>query len=276
MTAHCTIVPQGKSIAEVDVDFIDLVKGRFRETGVVLLQDFKATAPQFYQFAQRFLTVCTFDQGGSKTPPAADNYLQRILPKGHAQDLHCENGRSPFRPNLLWFYCEQPAARGGETTVADGAAIWRSLSQPVQQRFTSSKIRYRDVFNAERVPRLLHTILGNYDKYLSEGLSLHFHQDRVIKEYVTSALCPLRFSEGVAFCNSITGPYLGDVLFEDGTPLGEPLTAEIKRAHATSTEEIRLGAGDVLMLDNLRFMHGRRAFDDPNRALYSVMGLANF
>ena len=41
-------------------------------------------------------------------------------------------------------------------------------------------------------------------------------------------------------------------------------------------DQVAWEPGDLLMVDNSRFMHGRRAFADPQREHLTLMGIANF
>jgi alpha-ketoglutarate-dependent taurine dioxygenase len=34
--------------------------------------------------------------------------------------------------------------------------------------------------------------------------------------------------------------------------------------------------GDIVMIDNKRVMHGRRAFEDPNRRVAAMLSMPNF
>lgn len=66
-------------------------------------------------------------------------------------------------------------------------------------------------------------------------------------------------------------------VFEDGSVIPDALVAELKSASDSITVAHRWREGDVLMLDNSRFMHGRNAVTEPEeRQIWTQFGYASF
>ena len=63
---------------------------------------------------------------------------------------HAEMAYTPFRPDMLWFYCETPASQGGETLLCDGLDLWSRLRPATKDLFLSQKLTYRKKFSNDR------------------------------------------------------------------------------------------------------------------------------
>jgi hypothetical protein len=64
--------------------------------------------------------------------------------------------------------------------------------------------------------------------------------------------------------------------FEDGSLIPDAVIEEIEKVMYSLTQEIRWKPGDLVMIDNSRFLHGRRAFSDNRRRLFSLLSYLNF
>jgi len=101
--------------------------------------------------------------------------------------------------------------------------------------------------------------------------------DVMVNEFVAPAVVTTKWSGEPAFVNSLRGPYPNiTTTFEDDTPIPLDVLDEIDALHARFTQEIPWQGGDFVMIDNTRYLHGRRRFDDPRRKTYCTMSLANF
>jgi hypothetical protein len=114
-----------------------------------------------------------------------------------------------------------------------------------------------------------------------EGASYYVGDDESIYlEYVCPAVVKTRYGGHDAFANSLLSERrntLGELMaFDDGSPIPDAIVREIEDAMASLTEEIAWQAGDLVMIDNTRFMHGRNPFPDKNRRLFSSLSFLNF
>jgi alpha-ketoglutarate-dependent taurine dioxygenase len=64
--------------------------------------------------------------------------------------LHNELAYQRDYPDLLLFYCQQPAARGGETIIADCRRILRDLDPALRDKFLRNGARYVRTFQDRR------------------------------------------------------------------------------------------------------------------------------
>jgi alpha-ketoglutarate-dependent taurine dioxygenase len=69
-------------------------------------------------------------------------YTSTEAPAGVRIPLHSEMSYQARHPRHLFFLCVQPAARGGETTLADTRAVFAALAPSVRARFMAHGVRY--------------------------------------------------------------------------------------------------------------------------------------
>ena len=127
---------------------------------------------------------------------------------------------------LLVLGCARAAALGGETLLADGAAVWRGLSPACRAELMRPVFREDPYSGRVLVTRPLVDAEGRWS----------YHPDRV--------------RVGCA-AKGMLDPSLSAALDE--------LDATLE----SSAIEILLSAGEALILDNTRVLHGRRAFSSP-------------
>ena len=59
-----------------------------------------------------------------------------------AHTLHSEGSYTPTCPEIIWFYCNIPTSKGGETTLCDGISLWNSLGSKAKAFFLANPLRF--------------------------------------------------------------------------------------------------------------------------------------
>jgi len=256
------------------------------QAGFLILRGFSADLGSFSTLVQRVSLRVSLDPArqfhGGKVAQKVDAGYDAI-------GLHCENGNNPFLPHLCWFFCEKAAKEGSQTTVCDGFPVWDALAPATRERFLAQPIQYsRNVEAVKWKTFVFHSLQGRkpleqieYNDLAAiyegrQGASAELKPDGSIHYvYQVPAAHPTQFSERLAFANSILGPSYNyekpKITFADGTPFSEQLVAEISEVTERFTEDIEWQAGDVVLIDNTRVMHGRRAIKDPQRTIYNAL-----
>jgi hypothetical protein len=98
----------------------------------------------------------------------------------------------------------------------------------------------------------------------------------VTTEYVSFACRDSQYGGHRAFINNILtmtwwelhGVRHRIVRLEDGTPIPDAILDELRRIEAEITVPIAWQPHDLVMIDNTRYLHGRRAFTDKRREIY--------
>lgn len=255
-----------------------------KSSGVILLRGFNHDVTAFSTLVQHCSRRVTVDPARR----SSGQHTQLVDAGLDAVGLHLENGNAPLLPDVIWFYCEVPPARGSQTTVCDGEAVLPRLTPATAATFRERAIRYERVVPEAIWKRyLIHeldlrddpSVVGDQHlarlEALSGGTSLQRLPDGSLRyRFRTHAVHRSRFSARPAFANSLLGPSWNyetpDIRFDDGTSIDEVLWDEISRATDTCTRTIDWQRGDVAIIDNTRFMHGRRAIEDPARVIHNA------
>jgi Taurine catabolism dioxygenase TauD, TfdA family len=251
---------------------------QFKSSGLLLFRGFGVSPEQMKSFSEQFSSGFTRDQERPLVTP--DGFVSLVEPEMDAIGPHCENGNTPFQPDAVWFCCGVPAARGGETLVWDGVQIWQDLRKELKQLFIVKRIKYVKTYLAEHWKHFLgaEATIADVKQVLDtlEGLSYQIHDDEsVCLEYICSAVMKTRYGQQDAFVNSLV-IFRDKVMFEDGSEISDSVMDEIENLMDRLAEPICWKPGDLVMIDNSRFLHGRRAFDDERRQIFALLSYLKF
>lgn len=141
-----------------------------------------------------------------------------------------------FAPNFLFLWCKQPADVGGDSFLIDGQALLASLDPDLQRFAWEVPIDHSE----PNVPQ------GN-----PQPIARVTPDDRVQVRYHP-------------FLSSTTGAA------EETAMIARWNDAVIAARDAGPM--FRAEAGELICLDNYRLLHGRDAYTDPARELYSLWG----
>ncbi|MFD6610427.1 TauD/TfdA family dioxygenase [Micromonospora chalcea] len=205
--------------------------------------------------------------------------------------LHREASYAPGAPDLLMFRCERPAADGGATTLCDGLALLAALPAAVRAACEELTLRWESALPTPVWQRMCGTtdpaaaerMLRQWEPYLRPWESIHIDvdEDAMTVGFGTRCTPPTLFEGVPAFCNSlfISRPQPGEyhdrrlrVRSGTGAPVPEDLVATAADVAARLTVAVPWRSGDVLVVDNSRYLHGRQAFTDAGRAVAVRMG----
>ncbi|MCW5253058.1 TauD/TfdA family dioxygenase [Streptomyces sp. SHP 1-2] len=264
------------------VDTAELL-GLLGTAGFLLLRGFGAGMDSFTALVQRASTSTTLD-------PARDFYsevAQKVDAGYDEVGLHTENGNSPFRSHLAWFFCEKAAASGSQTTVCDGHRVWDALSEPARAAFAAQDIVYSRYVAEPQWRAMAHHLLDRPAEEIEvgelvrlaaamPGTEVEPQEDGGVRyAFRTPAADATLFGTRPAFANSILGPSNNyetpRITFADGTEFGAGLLDEVREVSGALTENLEWADGDVALIDNTRVMHGRRAITDPDRTIYNAL-----
>lgn len=254
------------------------------DAGVLLLRGFRPDIEAFSALVEASSSRITMDP----TRPFHSDNAQLVDPGKNPVSLHCENANSPFRPDYIWFFCQQAPAAAGETTYCDGEQVWAAFVESTRELFRSRRIEYHRSYPEPMWKAYVAHLLelqelsavgrSELDRALGSapGLSYKLREDGWLDTvYGCSAVSRTLAGGREAFGNSIRGPYPGQTVTLDGAePIPAEVLAEIDRVYDRLTEEIRWQDGDVAWIDNTRFLHGRRPFLDPRRRIFAALSFA--
>jgi alpha-ketoglutarate-dependent taurine dioxygenase len=242
------------SIDRIDLKLVDSL---FRREGIVLFDRTGANADQFTEFAGQF---------------GAHTGLRDVFVGRKSLGWHSEYAYLPFRPGVVWFYCVNPAQRGGETNVVDGIYLYRRMDEETRRIISRLSLE----FNMRQSQTEWELWIGTADVARAsavfnrcEGMTAIARTPDLLQiRYRTPALNECQFSKEFAFANTLLHA------LDDPEHYGmRTYNAAISASRLGTINElanklsfsIRWEKEQFVMIDNSRFMHARNAYADASR-----------
>lgn len=272
----------------------------FETQGYLLVRQAEHTLEDFVhltnQWGQDFLTL-TAPQTGKSPRQIVGSHLGRTPLPGYDSvflssgqgatyplPLHGElyyQLQSP--PELLCFFCHVPPQTQGETLLCDGGALFAALPTAFQQRLQTENISYTRYSG----PDWWQKDYGTSDAealrafLTQQGIQAEIDPEtRVLKTVFTTSALRKR-GDKFCFINNVIPFALRErqephatqsrVRFASGEPLPDAWLDSLLSAAAALQIPIRWQAGDILLIDNRRTLHGREALLEGPRTLYLRM-----
>lgn len=286
------IAEPGETVADIDIAQVTRL---IKERGTVIFKDFKATKEEFDTVTDRVSPdYMNYKGGGYVRKEVGDKTDGKALLStryDHGREkqmtfglpLHGEMYYIDHRPVCLWFFCVKPADKDGETTACDGAEVYNRLPQKWKDLLNEKRL----VFKRNYKDGEWQLIYQTQDKaeaaaFATEnGLVVEFDDAGTMHtKYFVSAANPTRWGGQKAYINNLLTVHMqmqmgrGDtstVWLEDDSPIPVEMMADIEAVQNSLIYPMPCAAGDFVLMDNTRAMHGRRAFEDTEREVYLRM-----
>ena len=257
----------------------DALIARYKADGALLLRGFPLDLAAFRDFAGRFCTGSVFNESADRRMLDDAANIQSVNGGRDPFPLHPELSREPWKPDVCFFGCLRPPASGGWTTICDGAALVRHLPPEIRDGLAHRRLVYVQPAPPEVLARWLGTANPSDALLTDPPASCPYRfvrrDGRVLRLFSRPALHRPMFLDAPAFGNFLlfarfhNGNPAYPVL-DDGNPVPERWLRTILAVGERLSVPVRWRAGDLLMLDNSRFMHGRTAITDPDERLIAT------
>lgn len=217
-------------------------------------------------------------------------------PSPRTIQLHCEMAYMKTWPRYVAFHALVVAEEGGQTTICDIDAASRQIGPALLQQFANKGVTYRRTFQ-RGVDIPWQTAFQTQDKADVEevgrrlGMTVEWKDgDALITTHNAQGTItaedgrPVWFNQAHLFHESALDPAVRDQIIEafgrdrlprqsfygDGTPIADADMEAVRRAFEGDQTAMFWQPGDVLILDNLRYAHGRLPFKGARKLHVSM------
>lgn len=247
------------------------IRGLIESHGAVLLRGFETSLEGFATLARSLCSTSVFNESPNRELLAEGVQIQSVDLGGDPFPLHPEMAREPWRPDLAMFACLDPPSVGGQTNLCDGIAIAEKLPPELRRELEGKRLFYIRPASPEMLRYWLGTNAPD-DALLAnppENCPYWFRRspNGVLRGFTRPVLEPTLFDTRPAFANFLL--FARDYLrltripLLDGQVFADEMVDTIRSVARSLTYSHRWQQGDVVLLDNSRFMHGRKAIADP-------------
>jgi alpha-ketoglutarate-dependent taurine dioxygenase len=224
-------------------------------------------------------------------------YTSTEYPADQAIPLHNEMSYARLWPMKLWLHCIVPAARGGETPIADSRRVLARIDPGIRETFDRNELLYiRNYGSGLDLPwqNVFHTEQRSAVETYCRSSGIDFRwlggdhlQTRQICQATASHPVTgddVWFNQAHLFHLSSLAPEARRLLeteygptgvprnsfYGDGSPIDESSLDAIRRAYEREKVVFTWRAGDVLMLDNMLAAHGREPFEGQRQVVVAM------
>jgi Taurine catabolism dioxygenase TauD, TfdA family len=276
------------------------ITGDLAGHGAVLMRGCATARQEDFQKALIELDFSPMEYTERSTPRSmvADGvFTSTDYPARKAIPQHCESSYSNVWPGRLAFFCATPPAEAGATPIADVAAVARDLDERLLADLTEGGLMYvrnygngvgldwRTAFQADNQATVERYCAAN-------GLEWEWLPEDCLRTTRCAAPLsahprtgvPIWFNHLVLFHQSALDQEVREALIDmfgedrlpndvrraDGSAIPDPVVDAVRAVIGRHTRRFGWQAGDLLVIDNMRWSHGREPYTAPRRILVSM------
>jgi len=277
-----------------------------QRSGAVLLRGFRIGDPEAFRAVAAAVRPELLDYAGGDSPRksvAERVYTSTEFPPELEIGLHNELSYAGRWPDRLFFCCLVAARSGGETHIADGRKIYARLDASVRGRFVQRGVAYlqhlrdadgpsgpgkswQETFETTARPVVERACReqGIEFQWTGRGLRTTSLNPGVIEHPVSGETCwfnqadlwhadfdVVKEQEAVTGSNGANDDRLGShARYGDGTEIPIEDLKAVRAAYRGSEVAFPWQPGDLMIIDNVLAMHGRKPFRGERRVLVAM------
>ena len=273
----------GASLLDLPADAIETL---YKRHGALLFRGFGGGVETLGSFAGRFCATSVMNESPDRHLFDRDANIQSVNGGADAFPLHPELSREPWKPDVCFFHCLKAPASGGETTVCDGVELVRRLPAAVRDGLSGRRFVYLQPMPPWHLKFWFGTETPEAAQLTRPPAHVPYYFLRInghlVRAFNRPALHRPLFTDEPAFGSFLlfaryqNGRYDFPIL-DDGYAVPHEWVEAVKEVSDRLTVPVKWRKGDLLMLDNSRFMHGRNAIvDTSERLIASYFGYLRF
>lgn len=296
------------AIAHLDDEDIDgatalsLAEQQLRDHCAVLLRGLPVTdAREFRRVVSGHeLPLRDYRHGNSPRTAVIDGvYTSTDYPAKYDISLHSEMSYAATWPTRIFFACLVPPEAGGQTCLSDTSRVLRALSEPVRERFRTLGLVYiQNLHNGAGFGKSWQQTYDTDDRlevesYLrAQDVTFEWRSDRTLRTYQHRPATrthprgfdvwfnqadqwhpsnlPADEEEALRDIFGLADDFPLAVRFGDGTEIPDSDLDEVRSVAQEGTIDIEWQRGDLLIVDNMAALHGRRAYSGARQILVAM------
>ncbi len=280
-----------------------LIQTRLIEHGAILFRGFGVGSAAEFERVIGVLSGETLEYRERSSPRhrvSGNIYTSTDYPADQMIFPHNENSYAASWPLKVYFFCETPAALGGETPIADVRKVFRRISPAVRERFIARKwmhvrnfgtgfgLSWQTVFQTDDPQDVeRHCREAGIQYEWQDGNRLRIKQVRPAVARHPQTGEQLWFNHATFFHSTTLEANvreklqaeLGDeelpnnTYYGDGTEIEPEVMDELRAAYLEELVVFAWERGDVLMLDNMLVAHARLPYTGERKILVGMSEL---
>jgi alpha-ketoglutarate-dependent taurine dioxygenase len=281
-------------------DHLQMLEKAVLEFGGVLFRNFDAKGQEdFHGFLDSIgANLITYNESSTPRTQLKKNvYTSTEFPNDQTIALHNELSTSATLPVKIWFFCDLPAAEGGQTPIADTRRVYRRLSEETRARFEEKGwllvrnygdgfgLTWQDSFHTDdpaEVERYCREQAITWEWKDGDRLRTWQTRPAVLTHPVTG---DHSWFNHIAFWHDANlAPEVRELLraefqpedlpyqtfYGDGSEISDEVAHELRDAYLAERVVFDWYQGDLLMMDNLIAAHGRMPYKGDRRTLVAM------
>lgn len=293
---------QGIELGPWAQENMDLITAAFEENKNLLFRGFHIpdAKTQFPDVVRRLSGSELLDYTEPSTPRTQVGqkvYTSTEFPEEEYIVQHNEHSYSGHWPLKIFFYCDVPSPEGGQTPVCDSRAVYNLISPHTRQQFEEKNVLYVRNFSDEMDISWEHFFqTSDKDKVAEYCRKQHIipewkddHKLKTLQRSQATLTHPVSgekvwFNQAHLFhitnLREEVAAYLLDqygadnlprnAYYGDGSSISTATLDEIKAAYQKAMLTFEWQAGDLIMLDNVLYSHGRNPYKGNRRILVAM------
>jgi alpha-ketoglutarate-dependent taurine dioxygenase len=275
------------------------IESVLNSNGVILLKGLKVlSSMKFSQMLKAAFNKELQEYTYRSTPRILLNNNIYTATEYHSDQVilqHNENAYSDKWPMRLGFVCMTPSNVGGETPIGDSRKIYSSIPNEIKEEFLAKKIKYIRNYGDIDLPWQEVFCTDSKEKVESfcskRNIKLEWRGEKLRTEQINKAVQnhpvtgdPIWFNQAHLFHHSAlpkdTEKSLLDILspdelprhvtFGDGSEIDIEYLKIIRDIFQSNLVKFKWEKGDLMLLDNMLWTHGRTAFQGTRKILVGM------
>lgn len=288
----------GRNLKKWLTDNKGQVNAQLSSEGALLLRGFKVNGTKDFENLISILGGDLLEYSNRSTPRTqvkGNVYTSTEYPPDEYIPLHNENSYTNRWARLIGFFSVKAADEGGETPIADSRKVYQRIDPAIREEFDAKEVMYvrnyghldlswQEVFQTddrsdveqfcqanniqfEWAEDTLKTwqICQATAKHPVSGEDVWFNQAHLF--HVSNLPAELRDS---LLANVDEKSLPRNAYFGDGTPLKEAQLEAVRQAYKEEEIAFPWQSGDIMLLDNMLFAHGRKPFKGQRKVLVGM------